>query len=367
MDGNLDGIVEIVTRSPDGLYAYLEDGTQIAFFQGIFPGGAIVPIRETGDGDRIAWIAYGPNGISQWLVIVSYAGLSTPVFLGDLGVVAAAAADLNGDGLDDLLLSQQSVGEVKILVNARNASFDPDEPANLDWIVGPPGPAPTNVAIPVTADLDSDGDTDAGFASHGDQTFHVLENTLVQNDRRVPGIMELRFDLDDMTNQAYLKFLMQNPAETPPTATHIEIVLWRKEEVSFDTDSQAHERVLIPVLSTAPGYEYDPATVELVETIDEFLSIYFWFHRFVTIQPQTQEYIEVFPAEIYGFTTETEVTPGGPLEYLLGLPGVGTVRGVIPDLELPPHVQAEFQSTGTAVKEKPIPDLPDDEDLFFDD
>ncbi len=141
-----------------------------------------------------------PLKANGFLVFRGGAAMSAPEPLSQTGVVAAALADLDADGLADLLFVTEGAAELKVLLSAPPG-----------FTAGTPLPLPFVPQAIVAADLDRDGDPDL-VASSGTQV-QVLENTGASfaarpawNAAAAPlSLLAVDLDLDGRTDVAWLE------------------------------------------------------------------------------------------------------------------------------------------------------------------
>ncbi len=98
------------------------------------------------------------NGDATFVAVGTYACGDYPT--------SVAIGDLDGDGLDDLAITNASSGQVSVLFNAGGATF----PTGVSY---PAGLKPRSSVI---ADLDGDGDNDLAIMNAGDETVTILMN-----------------------------------------------------------------------------------------------------------------------------------------------------------------------------------------------
>ncbi len=98
------------------------------------------------------------NGDGTFVAVATYACGDYPT--------SVAIGDLDGDGLNDLAITNTSSGQVSVLVNAGGATF----PTRASY---PAGLKPHSSVI---ADLDGDGDNDLAVMNAGDETVTIFLN-----------------------------------------------------------------------------------------------------------------------------------------------------------------------------------------------
>ncbi|MHB8420205.1 MAG: FG-GAP repeat domain-containing protein [Myxococcales bacterium] len=178
-DFNGDGVPDLAVAHPGLSAVGILLGTGDAAFGpevllAVGPGPSAVALADF-DGDGRLDLAVANGGGATVDVLLQQAGggfveaPGAPLALPGPGPAALAAADLNGDGVVDLVVADQGrssagVGEVSVFLGAGAGTFQP--PAAV-----PVGLGPLALAV---ADLDGDGVLDLAAACVRDQTVTVL-------------------------------------------------------------------------------------------------------------------------------------------------------------------------------------------------
>lgn len=140
---------------------------------GILPSGlAAADVNADGRVDLAVANHTGPNSIVTF-INDGFGSFSGPVLQpieAQLLPETLAAADFDGDGLQDLITTNWGSGDVTIFYNEGAGSFA--EPLRLTSVYGPKHSFP--------ADLDGDGDADLAVVNAGDATLSVLRNECVR-------------------------------------------------------------------------------------------------------------------------------------------------------------------------------------------
>lgn len=189
-DLNGDGMPDIVTANMDGnitvvLNTTLAGNTNLSFAapQDFTAGDSPVAVVAADlNGDGLPDLIVANNGDSTVTVLINTTtpGSSTVTFAAPQqfatgsGPYALAVADINGDGLPDVIVANENDNTVSILINSTpvdspTASFVPQQTFAT-------GGMPFSVAA---ADLNGDGVVDLAVANYGDNTVSVLLNTTV--------------------------------------------------------------------------------------------------------------------------------------------------------------------------------------------
>ena len=253
-----DGAVELGVMTGYGLGIYEQDGSLLA---GYAPGGvtsvSIARICQPGTSEEwLAWLLTAATG-GQFLVTVGQNGLSAPAGMSPTpDIVAMSSGDVDNDGACDVMLSHTALHHMVLFVNRGDSSgpvFDYTLPASLFLVpVGPDGtPAPDNRAWPALFDVDADGDRDYCMPVQSMEKLFVGKNSVVDE-----TLMEPALDDTDPTTMAMvrpngadldLELQIDLDAPLPAGATHLELVMWDRDDPATPTNPVAIERVLVPV------------------------------------------------------------------------------------------------------------------------
>jgi hypothetical protein len=359
-DDDGDGIPRLAVLTEQALLLFAEGGSTIEMIQPVpAPGGTLVVVDQPTPRGRLLWITPTPGGTDR-LVLIQDTTLSMPFNLGISGTVAAVAGDINRDGFDDVVVSHKSSWDPLLIINPAGET-SPQGPITVSIPVGFSGPASTNEAWPVLLDLDGDHDIDLMYPVQPLQKLTVLQSRAVNHLIRAPALADVRIGYNRPQDSAYLGLSLLNTPGMPRDATHVEIVFYRKTDHTQPTPTVPFFRRLVEV---SPDRHYPPFAVPIPETGFSFPTIYLWLQRYVRVTMEDGEPViaEVFPARMYGFTTQTFFEYGPSLNYLLGLGGSGAITPVLLNQIDGRNVQPGSLSVGTVVEEKPIPDFPEDEE-----
>jgi hypothetical protein len=151
--------------------------TQIPFTTGSNPASVVVA-DINGDGLPDLIVANSGNNSVSVLINTTAPGATTPTFAVEHAFVtgsspdAVAVADINGDGKLDLIVANNASNNLSVLLNttatgAATPSFSVQQ-------TFPAGSGPSSVTV---ADINGDGKPDLIVANYGDGTVSVLRNT----------------------------------------------------------------------------------------------------------------------------------------------------------------------------------------------
>jgi hypothetical protein len=178
IDANGDGKPDIAVRGSNTGYCVLLNTGNGTFSapvdSNVGPGPGFVVGDFNGDGiSDLAALA--PNGVNVWFG-KSSGGYQAPTFvnLGLQATDALAAADLNGDGRTDLVVSEGPGGTLDLLKGRTDGTFD------FSWIAArPEGPTPAaTTTLLAIRDLNGDGRPDIVVSNpeQGQSSIGVLLN-----------------------------------------------------------------------------------------------------------------------------------------------------------------------------------------------
>jgi len=354
------GLRELVVIGDGGVVIHDLAGNPRLVFPG-HPGQAAAVVTRTGQASE-TFVFLSPNpagGSTLWILGVPM----QPAAALDLAIqdpTALTAADLDLDGDDDLVLGARDAWSLLALENL-NGSFQDDLVHAVAIPTGPAGPAPGNDASPCAADLDGDGDLDLLVPVQETDEIFVFRNKEIGHGSRAPGLLtpvHFNHDLTDPQSPVgYLQIELLAAPQPPAPATHLELVLYRKEDIATKTTSAVApgQAFLFPVSNEV--YETGPITLP-----DPDDSAFFWYQRYVQLDAASH-YVRTYPAAVFALSV-TSNPDLEPLSYLLQAAG-----GSFHSLTFPaPGIPHGDGSNGagrvlsTIVDLTPIPDFEEDEE-----
>jgi len=212
-----DGDDELCVLHTGGIAILARDGTSLLSLGGALDLACATTIRESGaTHERVAAVLSSPSTTDETLNVLGATAIDAPVNLGPADVHGIAAARLDDDADDDLVLAHGAdltPDDIAPLVffnvsdgqapvpNGSSYTLDPGDMLALAMGVGADAGSEQQ-SWPALADLDRDGDIDLLYLLEGDDTARVVRNTVVAHTD-----YELR--ADDGT--AYLMYASESP------------------------------------------------------------------------------------------------------------------------------------------------------------
>ncbi len=282
------GAQEIALVTALGVEIVDVHGLTLASFGGAPGADSLAVIREDGvAADRLAWITPQPSDPArQRLRLLSCGGEDQPIDLGELGVVACGSGDVDGDGDDDLALSQTASHDVILLFNLRPAgppAFSSAPGAFAFVRYGPESPPASNAAWPALADIDGDGDGDLLFPAEEEKALLRVDSPLVSEGEVRPRVAAAAVPGSGGSWDFFLELNRVALGDPPPPAgaTHVEVVLWRQADESEPLDPASLTRFFSP-LPADPSEEEIAVIVPIPEAaLEPFAAVYAVQLRFV--------------------------------------------------------------------------------------
>jgi hypothetical protein len=267
LDG--DGLAELAAVTATSLVVHDLAGGQVAHVpraSGAPPSAdALVVLQDAGSAaDQLAWVSR--EGAGWRLRVLSSTGLGGAHELGSTGVLRLSSADLDGDGLADLLIVPAVGPRVRVLRAVANVAprFELSGPDDVELLPDdgfvPEGPlACAGVAA---ADFDRDGDLDVALAARtsGDEGASVsLWRGLEQDHARLhPALRGGDVVKSTQTSGLYEVTL---DLDAPPDPVAAQVMRWR---IWAQFQTEARLRDAEPALTgELPAPTSWPASLEL--------------------------------------------------------------------------------------------------------
>ncbi len=277
LDWDGDGQLELAVLTTAGLAIMERNGTLLGSWPQNSTGGHLTAFSENWlSGERLAWHLEGGGGATEWLTVLDSGGLHETLDLTGLGIVGMAAGDLDNDGDDEVALSITSARELLVLRNQRSpaattgASFS--MPNILTVALGQSNsPAPNNVAKPILADLDGDGDIDFFQTVEDEEKYFVQRNQQVLEGEMRATPIDLEYRLTDNPLTGTLKVTVNHPVTPRAGMTHYQVTTWGMLDAWSTPLPTAILNQLIPVQTVG-----NDQTLEIVlpETVIYFPRVY---------------------------------------------------------------------------------------------
>lgn len=304
--------LEIALLSGTGLHIHALDGTLLCSHEDLRGGVATVIRNDLQPLDRLVWVGRNSETGTDMLRVVDGEGVSeASLDLGQHGIVSGTAADIDDDGDDDLLLNQRASYELIVFKNEAGVLRSEDGPQLVPF--GPLGPAADNRTMPCVGDFDNDGDRDVLIPVQSTDEICIILNSKVEQRQATPELVTpVFFDLEvdeDGDTDGYLRIQLRDAVAVPDGATHVELLLFKKEDLDAGTSETPSHRFRF---SIEDGPDYDTGSIALDEPEP---SVYFWQHRYVEIDDHGHLRWE-FAASTHAFTTESMEQDGPVIGYL---------------------------------------------------
>jgi hypothetical protein len=221
---------------------------------------ALLPVRADGGAWKLFWCTQGPGGIQ--LTTLDATSSTTVSFTGH-DLVAGACGDFDGDGDDDVVLSQRNNHRALVLVHrGYGFSYYPSDVCEVPLVTGDSSqPAPANNAHPVVADLENDGDADLvhGLQSAG-QSVAAFSFAFAPDGPRIQSVT--------LGEQGDLDLTLATTWQPPAGATHIDVLRWRmvKDAGSYQVVADSGVRFPLALVQNGvlPTTGFDPDFAYLV-------------------------------------------------------------------------------------------------------
>ena len=190
-----------------------------------------------------------------------------------------------------------------------------------------------------------------------------MRNARVNEIRQAPRLLQpVLFNLLNEGDQnggpqdGLLQIHLRDAPDVPKNATHVELILWRKQDLVTPTSTVPLEghRILLPI-DERPIYDTGLIPLPAPEP-----SIFFWTHQYVTLDDTERRRLAMYPPSNFAFTVEWD-EEGPILGWLLGESEASVYALTIPDPALqqgPPITE----TVSTIVKIDPLISFDDDEE-----
>ncbi|MCC6672011.1 MAG: VCBS repeat-containing protein [Planctomycetes bacterium] len=194
----------------------------------------LLVVRTSPSTSALVWCSGSDS--SNVLHFVGPSGASSITF-GGHDLVAGAAGDVDGDGDDDVVFSQRGSHRALLLMQRTTGfAYTLLDAAEIELTTpNSTPPAPANLATPVLADLDCDGDADLVHAVQSQAGVARAMSPFLAPGNGRPVLAGGRF-----LEQPSLSLQLQLEAgwTPPPGTTHFEVIRWRmrREGSSYVVD-----------------------------------------------------------------------------------------------------------------------------------
>lgn len=237
---------EVALLGSTGLTITRTTGAVLATIGAGVAGDTLVRRRQVaGSYDGIALFTH-VSGV-DYLITASREGTQATVNLGALDVVGALAADANGDGNFDLVVSRRAARGVRVYTHTGNSSAPYSAASSFDLTHSGAGTPPNNIAWPVAADFDEDSDLDLALATSERRALWVWKNTAISAETRMVGSSAQSYTWNSATNKGTLALNVTPPSVSTFTPTHVELTVWAHASSSQPAGAEAVLHRYVPV------------------------------------------------------------------------------------------------------------------------
>jgi hypothetical protein len=233
--------------------------------------------------DNVIWVTQNPFGSGQALTVVhsSNGSVEPPIFFGSMTAASLTLADIDADGLQDLVITRSGDHYAQVLYRQTSGSmsyglFDKNgnqaPTLNLGNVYGSCTSAPAVAA----GDLDGDGDEDVLFAGHaacGNEAFVWFANgvdeefsDLYHDSLHIkPWILDMAEFIDgwDDGSCAQLSFsLWSSPTNAPANAaTDLRVTVWGRQSGDGSIEPQCLVDSFVPASNSWCSVNIPPSYV----------------------------------------------------------------------------------------------------------
>ena len=302
----------------DGFFVIDEQGTELYELRSAHTTGLLMPFGESALGfDRCALVSR--VGGQHFVTVLDATKEEAPLALGSLEVISAAAADVDGDGSEDLYLVHGRSNQTLLLFD-RSASGPTFSlgPGKSELIQVSTGVPPTDqTAWPMLHDFDLDGDPDVLLSIEAQNSLVLLEDARSDAAARQVAVLAGEYAFDLVSRQGELRLELEAPVELPFQATHFEATTWIQPDAlngGLEAAAAAVSHVLFPMDAAGRATTH----LALAEPNVFIPDIYHLELRSVRVAPGG-EIVECGTPAVHAFTTPSLLTHALESEFGQGL------------------------------------------------
>ncbi len=306
--GNDELEIAIMTAS-SGTKILEEDGTEVMSFLLGQTGDLLGVIRDSSSTyDRLPAVVK-VNG-TQYLTVTDYTGTEQAILAGtDISVLATG--DLGNDGNDEVVFSRVADQNPRELFNRAptTTTFSRIVGQTLEFVPATPiQNSPGNVAWPVIADIDLDGDNDMLYPEQLGQKVTYLENDVVDASSLEPVVISATLNFNLQLMEGDLGILFDNPFHDQGNSLEIRAIAWYAAGAGLPISDTATANVVSD--PAGEGDEQVPIWIEDLPVVVGSDDVY-WVHV-TTFEKDNGQIVSQSPPVMYVFyvgqDTETVYT-----------------------------------------------------------
>ena len=351
-----DGVTNVAAVCGADLWVRKYGAAGITTFSGSLPGGFVTTLDESTPANRFAWVTRAaaddqyllrvvepPMTMSAPLGLLLSPGIGQPAV--DVDVSEIVAGDIDGDGLDELLVAQRTFQRAFALVNLGGAN--PFSTADDDILVvesDNPSAAAGEVGLPSLGDLSNDGRADLVYGlgalnqvmvayefEPASQPSH--DTTGYDNCDAVDPIVRPETDYELQTSQVDANFRvhLQIPFEHRTGFTHVQAALWKQPGPYANLNSAAEEQFLYEIDSTPTCRHMIEIDIDNGTPYDHWPNAehYYVQYRFVNLNA-AERVVEASRSYIVGMTLRPNTNPDPNFSYAAYLLSLSDESAVSP-------------------------------------
>lgn len=225
LDWEGSGTMAVAILQSNGFRVRTRAGNLLYSIPGSPENGHVVPLRQDGLGRDRCVVIWEYDG-ERYLAVADEEELETPIDITSFAVHGVVAADVNGDGDDDLFLVSHTSHTAKLLINRKASesfTFENNVEGCESIVLAPDSPPSGATPWPVACDLSLDGDVDLALFLEASADIVLLENQSLAVEDSQPTDPGGAFVHDENTHEGEL-LLAFDLAAGP--WTHLQATAW---------------------------------------------------------------------------------------------------------------------------------------------
>jgi hypothetical protein len=188
--GGTDGTQHFDFAYDDGskLRVVSSSGTQLYSYTNAYAAPIVLRMPVASGTDNVIWVTQNPFGAGQCLTVAhsSNGSIESPIYFGTMVAAHLTLADIDADGLQDLVVTRSDDHYARVLYRQLSGSMSYGLTGGSGGVSGMlydlssvDGSCSSNAPAVAAGDLDGDGDEDVLFAGHvgcGNQAYVCFAN-----------------------------------------------------------------------------------------------------------------------------------------------------------------------------------------------